>query len=162
MEVEKVAAKFAKFILPLNEEFIEQSWSHELFEIDYGPHGKNDDSEERVILLIDAYESLQRCLQSPESATEFSSLFWSQLKERNLSQRNLLPYISYYVSSYSKDGSNFHADKVGLIMASAFLKLLSMPGSVVFDMYHQVGKKMSRRPNYLSDIYFPRLCLIMQ
>jgi hypothetical protein len=142
MEIEKVAAKFAKFILPLSEEFIEQSWSHELFEIDYGPYSNNDDAEERVVLLVDAYESLRRCLQSPESATEFSSLFWSQLKERNLSQRNLLPYISYYVSSYSKDDNNVHAAKVGLIMASTFLKLLSMPGAVVFDMYHQVGHKI--------------------
>jgi hypothetical protein len=148
MEIEKVASKFAKFIYPLSEEFIEQSWSHELFEIDYGPYGNNDDTEDRVLLLQDAYESLCRCLQSPESATEFSTHFWSQLKERNLSQRNLLPYISYYVSSYSKDDNNVHAAKVGLIMASTFLKLLSMPGAVVFDMYHQVkNTKLSSTKN---------------
>lgn len=138
MEVENVASKFAKFIHPLNDEFIEQSWSQELFEIDFGPYGENDNAEARVERLIEVSESLCRSLQSSESATEFSTLFWSQLHEYNLSQRNLLPYISYYVSSYSKDENNAHADMVGLFMASVFLKLLSMPGAVVFDMYHQV------------------------
>jgi len=133
----EVASKFAKFILPLNEEFIEQAWAQELFEIDGNPLNEND-AEERVNHLIDASEMLRQCLQSRDTVADFSSEFWMQLKEHNLEQRNLLPYISYFVSSYSKDPNNVKADIVGLIMASMFLKLLSMPGAIVFDMFHQV------------------------
>ncbi|XP_065334871.1 condensin-2 complex subunit D3-L-like isoform X1 [Cloeon dipterum] len=135
----ELASKFAKWILPIDERFVDAAWVKELFEIDSGPYDDDEDFEMRVNNLIDASETLRRAFESPGFRQgEFSAQFWCEMKSRGLHHRNLLPYISYFASSYSKNPENLKADIVGLIVASVYLKLLSLPGAVVYDMFHQV------------------------
>ncbi|XP_059488904.1 condensin-2 complex subunit D3-like [Neocloeon triangulifer] len=133
----EIAAKIAKFVLPLDEAFVEQAWLQELSELGVEPFFSDDDDLElRVINLIDASEALEKALVN---APDFQpAQLWADLTARGLHHRNILPYISYFSSSFAKNSGSLKADTVGLASASLFFKMLSLPGAVTFNMFHQI------------------------
>ncbi|XP_078330914.1 condensin-2 complex subunit D3-L-like isoform X1 [Crassostrea virginica] len=64
--------------------------------------------------------------------------FWMVLVENDFSHKNLIALLAYLVETGSKRGSNVLQREAAILSASNYFKLLTIPGSTAFKVFHPV------------------------
>ncbi|KAL5006443.1 hypothetical protein ScPMuIL_015249 [Solemya velum] len=121
----------------LDAEWVKSIWESEFTEIPELEGGVSEDLQDTA-RLVGTLSDLQTTLHGWTDDQEQAGTIclWTVLVENDISLKNLIALLTYLIDAGSKHSSLFAQKQLALFAACSYLKLIVVPGSSAFKVFH--------------------------
>lgn len=139
--IPKTVSAISSFALQnLSEEWVKSCWDYDFAEIPALEALAESDvleNENHVPNLYSLSSIMDDWINKKELGQEGEEL-WMVLVENDFSYKSLIALLAYLVETGTKKGSNVQQREAAILSASNYIKLLTIPGSTAFKVFHPV------------------------
>ncbi|XP_063400127.1 condensin-2 complex subunit D3-L-like [Mytilus trossulus] len=139
-DLERTLEVFAKLTLQnFTNDWVKSIWDNDFTEIDpldLAVEGELEDNGYHTV----TFRILQTVFEDWKSNKEGKDGegFWSVLVENDISHKSLIALFAYLMEIGNKKTSGSTKKEAGILSASCYIKMLSIPGSIAFKVFHPV------------------------